>query len=197
MIETEPVGIIRPAVYPIPLIGFAAYSGTGKTTLLTKLLPLLKAYGLRVAVIKHAHHSFELDQSGKDSMRLRQSGADPMLIASRQRTAFIKEHRDNRAEPRLSEALAMICTKQVDLVLVEGFKHEPIPKIELHRCALRKPFLYLQDPNIIAVASDCELPPEHSERLAHFSLDDVEKIADFIVASFITTAKNSGQKTQP
>lgn len=179
--KTEPTSIAKTINYPVPLIGFAAYSGTGKTTLLTKLLPQLKARGLRVAVVKHAHHSFEIDQSGKDSMRIRQAGADQILVASRHRTALIKEHHDKREEPCLEEALSLICPDEVDLVLVEGFKHTAIPKIELHRCALKQPFLYLHDHNIIALVSDCELPPKHSEKLPHFSLEQTQAIADFIV----------------
>jgi molybdopterin-guanine dinucleotide biosynthesis protein B len=185
--ETETTNRIKPIKYPIPVIGFVAYSGTGKTTLLTQLLPELKAHGLRVAVIKHAHHSFELDQPGKDSMRLRQSGADQILITSRHRTALIKEHINQYAEPYLEEALSMICPDQLDLILVEGFKHAPMPKIELHRVVLGNPFLYLHDPNIIAIATDQEIPLEHAEKLIQFALDDVKKIADFIITSFINT----------
>ena len=94
--------------FPIPLIGFAAFSGTGKTTLLLKLLPLLKQRGLRVGVVKHAHHTFEMDYPGKDSYRLREAGADEMLVAARCRFALIRECPEPAAEPKLSEALALV-----------------------------------------------------------------------------------------
>lgn len=167
--------------FPVPLIGFAAYSGTGKTTLLLKLLPLLKAEGLRVGVVKHAHHSFDMDYPGKDSYRLRQAGADEMLVAGRCRFGLIRECREHQAEPTLAEALVLLDPTRLDLVLVEGFKRAAIPKIELHRSALGRPLLFPQDPNIIAIACDAgELaqPPLHIPRL---SIDRIGDIARFIL----------------
>ena len=167
--------------FPIPLVGFAAFSGTGKTTLLLKLLPLLKQRGLRVGVVKHAHHTFEMDYPGKDSYRLREAGADEMLVAARCRSVLIRECPEPAEEPKLSEALALVDPDRLDLVLVEGFKMEPIPKIELHRSALGRPLLFPRDPNIIAIACDggeLAQEPVHIPRLA---LDRADQICDFVL----------------
>ena len=136
-----------------PVLGFAAFSGTGKTTLLEKLIPLLTAQGIRIGMVKHAHHEFDIDQPGKDSYRLRKAGAQQMLIASSMRQALMTENATPR-EPRLDDLLARLDLDTIDLVLVEGFKHLSFPKIELHRKALGKTLLYPEDPDIIAVASD-------------------------------------------
>ena len=141
-----------------PVIGFAAWSGTGKTTLLLQLLPLLKQHGLRVAVIKHAHHAFDIDQPGKDSYELRKAGASPMLISSSRRTAIMIEKTDE-TEPDLQDLLNRITADEVDLVLVEGFKQWALPKIELYRHTVGKPLLYPDDAHIIAIAHDGVLPP--------------------------------------
>jgi molybdopterin-guanine dinucleotide biosynthesis protein MobB len=162
----------------VPLLGLAAFSGTGKTTLLRRLLPLLTARGLRVAVIKHAHHSFDLDKPGKDSYELRKAGACRMLVASRNRRALVEETPGD-PEPRLAELLAGLRQDDLDLVLVEGFKHESFPKIELHRPGLGRPLLFPDDPSILAVATDGELP--ESTRLPVLPLNDARAIADFVV----------------
>lgn len=164
---------------PIPIMGVCAFSGTGKTTLLTRLLPLLSARPMRIAVIKHAHHSFEMDTPGKDSYALRKAGAKQMLVASRHRMALLTEPRGRNEEPVLAEALALLDVETADLILVEGFKHEPIPKIELHRSALDKPLLCREDPHIVAVASDgaVTLPAG----LPLLDLNAPEQIADFIL----------------
>lgn len=136
--------------FPVPLIGFSAYSGTGKTTLLCKLIPLLKERGIRVGIIKHAHHSFDIDHPQKDSCKLRESGATKIVVTSRKRTAIIIEHPKEQSKeqskeqkvPSLTDALKNIHTKDLDLILVEGFKHADIDKIELHRKALDKPYIY-------------------------------------------------------
>jgi len=162
-----------------PLLGFAAWSGTGKTTLLEQLVPLLVARGLRVAVVKHAHHDFDIDVPGKDSYRMRKAGARQVMVASRRRWALVTEHDDGRAEPRLAELLPQLDHAQLDLILVEGFKHEAIPKIELHRPALGKPLLYPDDPQVIAVATDAPLasaPP-----LPLLNLNTPEEVADFVL----------------
>ncbi|HID48038.1 MAG TPA: molybdopterin-guanine dinucleotide biosynthesis protein B [Chromatiales bacterium] len=164
--------------YPLPLLGFSAFSGTGKTTLLTRLLPLLRAEGVRVGVIKHAHHSFDVDHPGKDSHVLREAGAEQMLIASRNRMALIREFREPRDEPTLSETLDMLSPEHIDLVLVEGFKREQFPKIELHRPMLGKPLLYPDDPDIIAIASD---RPLTQTRLPQLDLYQPHEIASFIL----------------
>lgn len=162
-----------------PVLGIAGYSGSGKTELVTKLLPALKAQGLRISTLKHAHHSFDVDQPGKDSHRHRLAGAEQVLIASAQRWVLMRELREAR-EPGLSELLTKL--DPVDLVLVEGFKREPFAKIEVWRAAAGTPPLW-QDPAfasaIIAVASpdpcpaDCPLP--------WLALDDIQALTDFIL----------------
>jgi molybdopterin-guanine dinucleotide biosynthesis protein MobB len=163
----------------VPLLGFCAFSGTGKTTLLTRLIPLLRAEGLRLGVIKHAHHDFDIDQPGKDSRRLRDSGAEQMLIASRHRMAFIRECRGPEREPRLAELLHCVDTSALDLVLVEGFKREPIPKIELHRPSLDKPLIHAADRHVIAIASDAPLTPLRA--MPVLDLNRPELIRDFML----------------
>ena len=170
-----------PSDFPLPLIGFAAFSGTGKTTLLLEVLQLIKQSGLRIAVIKHAHHSFDMDYPGKDSYRLRAAGADEMLVAARHRMGWIRECRDQRDEPSLAEALAMLDTAQLDLVLVEGFKHEAFPKIELHRTALGRPLLFPDDPNIIAIATDGGKLAADPGDLPELSIDRPAEIAAFVL----------------
>ena len=136
-----------------PALGFAAYSGTGKTTLLIKLLPLLKDKGLRVAMIKHAHHDFDIDTPGKDSYELRKAGADQVLIASNHRRALITETPE-ASEPRLEDLIDGLNLDVIDLVLVEGYRHLSFPKIELHRPSTGKSLIYPDDNDIIAVATD-------------------------------------------
>ncbi len=162
----------------LPIVGFAAYSGTGKTTLLRKLLPILKARGVRVGMVKHAHHTFDVDKPGKDSYELRKAGAAQMLIASRSRWALMVE-RSKEKEPQLDEVLLELDQAALDLILVEGFKDEHFPKIELRRAGLKgKPF-YPQDENIVAVATDdaSNLDPG----LPIMDLNRPEEIADFII----------------
>ncbi|GAB6066795.1 hypothetical protein JCM13664_01130 [Methylothermus subterraneus] len=167
-------------VDPPPLLGLAAFSGTGKTTLLVQLIPLLSREGLKVGVIKHAHHRFDLDQPGKDSYRLRQAGASPVMVVSSRRRAIVYEYPE-QAELRLAEQLSFLDTRHLDLILVEGFKREPIPKIELYRPALGKPLLFPEDPHIIAVASDVKL----SCPLPWLDLNQPQAICDFIVHDFL------------
>lgn len=173
--------------FPLPLLGFCAYSGTGKTTLLTQLLPLLKQQGLRVGVVKHAHHSFDIDHPGKDSYELRKAGADQMLVASRHRIALVVETHEQREEPRLEDALALLIPSQLDLVLVEGFKLAAIPKIELHRPRLDKPLMYPEDSNIIAIASDepLAISPTTPKQL---NLNQPQDIVHFILHNFLPQA---------
>ncbi len=170
----------------IPYIGFAAYSGTGKTTLLSKIIPLLKEKGLRIGVIKHAHHGFDLDAPKKDSYVLRDSGADTLLITSPKCTAIIQEHPDQKKEPTLEDALSTIPIEGLDLLLIEGFKHADFPKIELHREALNKPYMYPTDTNIIAIATDHELDTDDAtnKTLLHFDLNQPQQIANFILATY-------------
>jgi len=166
----------------VPLLGFAAFSGTGKTTLLTQLIPLLKQQGLRIGLIKHGHHDFDIDQPGKDSFRLREAGASPVMIVSSKRRAIITEIIPEQ-QPRLDEQLKFFDQSQLDLLLVEGFKAEAFPKIELHRPSLNKPLLYPDDADIIAIASDCPLlTPAY---LPQLDINQPRMIADFIVKQFM------------
>ena len=162
--------------FEIPVLGFSAYSGTGKTTLLRQLIPLLKAAGVRVAVIKHAHHDFDIDIPGKDSYELRKAGADQVLIASDKRRALITETVPAR-EPELTELVASLDVSDVDLVLVEGFRHLPFSKIELHRPALGKPLIYPRDSSIIAIAFD---EPVDVRGLAQLDINNPKQISVFI-----------------
>ena len=170
--------------YPLPLVGFCAFSGTGKTTLLTHLLPLLKNRGLRIGVVKHAHHRFDIDYPGKDSFELRLAGASQMLVASRKRMAWVKETQENRPEPVLEEALLALETEHLDLVLVEGFKQAAIPKIELHRPALGKPLMYPAMSNIIAIATDVPLADKNIN-LPLLNLNQPVEIAEFIIETIL------------
>lgn len=170
--------------YPLPVVGFCAFSGTGKTTLLKRLLPLLKLRGLRIGVVKHAHHQFDVDQPGKDSYELRQAGASQMLVASRKRLAWVKELPEESAEPGLQETLQVLDKHELDLVLVEGFKQAVFPKIELHRTSLGKPLLYSTMPGIIAIATDTPLPDPDSH-LVQLNLNRPAEIADFIIKTIV------------
>lgn len=162
-----------------PLLGIAAWSGTGKTTLLEKMLPGLRARGLKVAVIKHAHHDFEIDTPGKDSHRLREAGAVPMLIASSARVAMMIETPD-REEADLSELVAMVQPHQPDLVLVEGFKSWPLPKLELYRPSLGKSLSAVNDNWVVAVASDTRMElPAGVEQL---DLNNIEALSEWVAA---------------
>ena len=126
----------------VPLLGFAAFSGTGKTTLLTQIIPILKHHGLSIGLIKHSHHNFQIDQPGKDSFRLREAGASPVMLVSTHRRAIITEIMPEQ-EPRLDDQLKLFDQSELDLILVEGFKTEPFPKIEVHRPSLNNPLLCL------------------------------------------------------
>ena len=166
----------------IPILGFAAFSGTGKTTLLTQIIPLLKHHGLRIGLIKHSHHNFQIDQPGKDSFRLREAGASPVMLISTHRRAIITEINPTQ-EPRLDDQLQLFDQSELDLILVEGFKAEQFPKIELHRPSLNKPLLYPNDPNIFAIASDCTL--ETPDTLTQLDINQPEMIAAFILNHFM------------
>lgn len=159
-----------------PVLGFAAYSGTGKTTLLVKLLPLMKLQGLRVALIKQTHHDFEIDKPGKDSFELRKAGADQVLLSSGKRCAVITEYEDI-IEPDLSELINKLDLENIDLVMVEGFKHLPFSKIELHRPAMGKKLIFTDDDSVIAVASDENLA---TDDLPLLNINAPEEVAGFI-----------------
>ena len=138
--------------------------------------------GLRIGLIKHSHHNFQIDQPGKDSFRLREAGASPVMLVSTHRRAIITEITPER-EPRLDDQLKLFDQSELDLILVEGFKAEQFPKIELHRPSLNKPLLYPNDPNIIAIASDCML--ETPDYLTQLDINQPEMIAAFILNQFM------------
>ncbi|EGQ8053113.1 bifunctional molybdopterin-guanine dinucleotide biosynthesis adaptor protein MobB/molybdopterin molybdotransferase MoeA [Vibrio alginolyticus] len=160
----------------IPILGFAAYSGTGKTTLLEALLPKLTEAGLHIGMLKHAHHNFDVDKPGKDSYRLRKAGASQMLIASRNRFALMTETPE--AEAEFEYLLTRFDEDMLDVVLVEGCKNIAFPKIELHREEVGKPWLYPNDENIIAIASD---GGELDSELPQMNINDLEAIAQFVI----------------
>ena len=157
------------------IIGLAGWSGSGKTTLITKLLPHLIARGQRVSTLKHAHHGFDLDQPGKDSFMHRTAGATEVVISSAKRFAVLHELRDE-PEWDLPELLTKFAP--VDLVLVEGFKRDAFPKLEIHRAANGKPLIQPDDPHIVAIASDIPLP---QAKVPVIGLDDIEAIADVLL----------------
>ncbi len=167
-----------PIDFPRPILGFIAFSGTGKTTLLERLIPLLRERGVRVALLKHAHHNFDIDTPGKDSYRLRKAGADQVMVASYQRWALITELDETQPEPRLAQLLPHLDPSRFDLLLVEGFKHEAYPKIELQRRTLGKPDLYPDDTSIIALACD---DPDRNAPLTILDINRPGDITDFIL----------------
>jgi molybdopterin-guanine dinucleotide biosynthesis protein B len=154
--------------------GFAGWSGSGKTTLIEKLIPRFVGRGLRVALIKHAHHSFDVDQPGKDSYRHRHAGASEILVTSSRRWVLMHELR-GAPEPPFEEQVRRI--SPCDLLIVEGFKHAPIPKLEVWRAATGEPLLHPSDPHIVAVASDRKI----ETRLPLLALDDDAGIENFIL----------------
>lgn len=169
-------------IYKTPVLGFAAHSGTGKTTLLTQIIPILRTNNLKIGIIKHSHHSFDIDHPGKDSYRLRSAGASSILIASSQRTAVITEIFPPQ-EPNFSAQVDTLTSQALDLILVEGFKSAPFPKIELHRPILKKTLLFPKDNHIIAVASDHPIDlPSHLKAL---DLNKPNEIAQFILTEFL------------
>ena len=157
------------------IFGFAGYSGSGKTTLIEQLIPLFIERGVTVSLIKHAHHTFEIDQPGKDSFRHRKAGCTEVLVTSSRRWALMHELR-GAPEPALSDL-----TKRMlpcDLLLVEGFKREPIPKLEVYRAEVGEPLIHPHDQNIVAVASDVRL----ETKLPQFDLNAPAHIAGFILS---------------
>jgi molybdopterin-guanine dinucleotide biosynthesis protein B len=157
------------------IIGLAGYSGSGKTTLLGKAIPRLIARGLTVSTLKHAHHEFDVDQPGKDSHTHRMAGATEVLVASSRRFALVHELR-GEAEPPLAALLGKLA--QVDLVLIEGYKRESHPKLEVHRAAVGMSLLAPNDPAIVAIASDVALP---SAPVPVLDLNDVESIVEILI----------------
>lgn len=156
------------------VIGFAGWSGSGKTTLVEQVIGLLEGHGLVVSLIKHAHHEFDIDYPGKDSYRHRHAGCREVLVTSAKRWAVMHELR-GRPELSLNQALEQL--SPCDLVLVEGFKREPIPKIEIYRAEIGKPLIFPDDPYVIAIASDAPLATD----LPQLDLNDPAAVAAFIL----------------
>lgn len=156
------------------IFGFAGYSGSGKTTLIEKLIPLFVKRGLRVSLIKHAHHTFDVDQPGKDSFRHRHAGCTEVLVTSSRRWALMHELR-GAAEPTLNEQIERLLP--CDLLLVEGFKHEPIPKLEVYRAEVGESMIHPHDRNIVAIASDAKV----DSALPQLNLNAPETIAAFVL----------------
>ncbi len=163
-----------PYHFRMKVIGIAGYSGSGKTTLIEKLIPLLVRAGLRVSLVKHAHHEFDVDQPGKDSYRHRHAGCSEVLVGSSRRWALMHELR-GAEEPTLSEQLRLL--SPCDLVIVEGYKSEPIAKVEVHRRAADTPLLHPEDSHVVAIATDEPL----DTHLPQIALDDAEGVARFIL----------------
>ena len=166
------------------IFGIAGWSGSGKTTLLVRLIPELTARGLRVSTIKHAHHGFDFDKPGKDSWEHRTAGATEVMITSDNRWALMRELREER-EPTLAECAARM--SDVDLLLVEGFKHESHSKIEVSRTATGKSLLQPDDPHIVAVVSD---DTDIQNAVPAIHIDDISAVADFIVSFTGLAAKS-------
>jgi molybdopterin-guanine dinucleotide biosynthesis protein B len=171
-----------PAKGPMRIIGLAGWSGSGKTTLIKKLIPSLIARGLKVSTLKHAHHGFDLDQPGKDSFFHRAAGATEVIISSAKRWAILHELRE---EPEWDLGELVTKMSPVDLVLVEGFKRDKFPKLEIHRAANGKPLIHPDDPHIVAVASDVALP---KAKVPVIDLNDVETIVDLLLQRAVPMA---------
>jgi len=164
------------------IIGLAGWSGSGKTTLITKLIPRLTARGISISTLKHAHHGFDLDQPGKDSFFHRAAGASEVIISSANRWAILHEL---RGQPEWDLAALIGKMSPVDLVLVEGFKRDAFPKLEIHRIANGKPLIHPEDPHIVAVASDSAVP---AALVPVIDLNDIEAIADLLLKHAVPVA---------
>ncbi len=161
------------------IIGLAGWSGSGKTTLITKAIPRLIARGHKVSTLKHAHHGFDLDQPGKDSFMHRLAGATEVAISSSKRFAVLHELRE---EPEWDLPALLTKLTPVDLVLVEGFKRDAFPKLEVHRIDNGKPLLQPDDPHIVAIASDRPLP---QARVPVIDLNDIDAVVDLLLKSAV------------
>jgi molybdopterin-guanine dinucleotide biosynthesis adapter protein len=170
---------LKPYSMPMRVIGLAGWSGAGKTTLITKVIPVLRGRGLKVATVKHAHHEFDLDRPGKDSWLHREAGASEVAVVSSRRWALIHEL-NGEPEPPLADILAKL--SPVDLVIIEGFKRHAHPKLEIYRAYVGKPLIYPEDDCIVAIATDAPLP---QAQLPVLMLDDVEAIASVLQAEAV------------
>ncbi|MGB1884131.1 MAG: molybdopterin-guanine dinucleotide biosynthesis protein B [Gammaproteobacteria bacterium] len=164
----------------VPLLGVTAASGSGKTTLLSTTLPLLRQAGLRIAAVKHTHHPFEIDQPGKDSYVLRKAGATQMLLGSADRWALMVEHEQSSPEePGLIDLLGHLDTTMLDLIIVEGFKMEHIPKIEVYREELGNELIAPKNDDVIAVATNAAQLVGVTARI--LDIDDPQAVATFVI----------------
>jgi molybdopterin-guanine dinucleotide biosynthesis protein B len=168
------------------IVGLAGWSGSGKTTLITKVLPVLIGRGFKVSTLKHAHHGFDLDKPGKDSFMHRASGATEVIISSERRWAVLHEL---RGEEEWDLPALLGKASPVDLILVEGFKREPFPKLEIYRQTNGKPLLHPDDPHIVAVASDAPVP---DARVPVIDLNDIAAVADMLLAHAVPLASVGG-----
>jgi molybdopterin-guanine dinucleotide biosynthesis protein B len=172
----------KPRSGEMRIIGLAGWSGSGKTTLIKKVIPRLIARGISVSTLKHAHHGFDLDQPGKDSFFHRAAGATEVIISSARRWAVLHELRE---EPEWDMPALLAKMSPVDLVLVEGFKRDKFPKLEIHRVANGKPLLQPEDPHIVAVACDTPLP---QAKVPVIDLNDVDAVVDLLLARAVPIA---------
>ncbi|QUJ69133.1 molybdopterin-guanine dinucleotide biosynthesis protein B [Photobacterium sp. GJ3] len=162
-----------------PILGFAGFSGSGKTTLIEQVIPYLKQQGLRVGLLKHSHHDVEPDTPGKDSYRLRHAGSDQLLLATPHRHILFFEYPESDPrEPDLQQCLQQLDHRKLDLILVEGFRDQPIEKIEIHRPVYGKPLLYPQDEHIVAIATS---EPGTTHPLPVLDLNQPKQVAAFIL----------------
>jgi molybdopterin-guanine dinucleotide biosynthesis protein MobB len=171
---------LKPRSLNVPILGFVGYSGSGKTTLLSKLITELSVAGMRIGVIKHAHHRFDIDHPGKDSYALRHAGAKQTLVASKHRWALMVETPDKTDNPQLDELVSHLDPNQLDLIFVEGFKHACFPKLEVHRTAVNSQLLYPTDPDIIALLSDDTSQFKTTAKIPVLNLNDTKNIVQFI-----------------
>lgn len=160
------------------VVGFAGYSGAGKTTLIERLIPLLKARGETVSVVKHAHHGFDIDTPGKDSWRHREAGAQEVVVASDRRLALLREYAAEHAPT--ARGLIAELRQDVDWVLVEGFKHEDLPRLELRRAGDQRPARYPEDPQVRAVLTDAPAALQPAPLCPVLDLDDVPALARWL-----------------
>jgi molybdopterin-guanine dinucleotide biosynthesis protein B len=164
-----------------PILGIVGFSGSGKTTLLAKLITELNILGIRIGIIKHAHHHFDIDHPGKDSYILRHAGAKQTLVASKHRWALTVETAERKQDPQLAELISRLDLTQLDLVLVEGFKHVSYPKLEVHRAAANPVLLCPDDPDIIALLTTEDLQVKSALNLPVLNLNDTICIVQFIM----------------
>jgi molybdopterin-guanine dinucleotide biosynthesis protein MobB len=172
---------IDPLKLNIPIVGFVGYSGSGKTTLLAKVITELSALGFRIGVLKHAHHRFDIDQPGKDSYVLRHAGAKQTMVASQNRWALMTETPNRAQDPQLAELIPQLDQAQLDLILVEGFKHTHYPKLEVFRPAVNSALLYPNDPDIIALVTNAKSQIDISQKIPVLDLDDARQVAQFVL----------------